>query len=192
MEKSQVYNHHLQIELEVKSNTEKEKKRKSANNHLGNGKKTRKRGEKYIKNNTSRNSVRSRRRRGIKNAMALLNWTTGDRCHVEFYSSHDKKVTQFSTSKELMETKLANNSTWHQSVQSPTNLLPMMSTHPIQQLTQITEQQRSPQAASYKPSEPRHSTTPKSQKNFTQMLECDDLELDQLLQEMTTTTTKSI
>ena len=157
---------------------------------------TRKRGEEYIKNNTSRNSARSRRRRGIKNAIVLLNLTTGDHCYVEFYSSHDKKINQFSTSKELMEIKLANNSTWHQSVQSPTNLPPMMSIHPIQQTTiqqptQITEPQISPQAGNYTPSDTRHSTqtTPtKSQKTFAQMLECDDLELYQLLQEMTPTT----
>lgn len=44
MEKSQKKNnHYLHIELEVKINTEKEKKRKSANNDLGNGKDTRKR-----------------------------------------------------------------------------------------------------------------------------------------------------
>ena len=42
----------------------------------------------------------------------------------------------------------------------------------------------------YTPSEPCHSTptTPKSPKIFTQILDCDDLELDQLLHEMTPTT----
>ena len=143
--------------------------------------KGRKRGVSYIEDPSKRSDSRCRRRKGAMTQLTTTTLLTHDDCYFEFHNSHDSSITRYSTSQEIMRKKLESGSTTHPTVNNNFFISPFSS----------------PPFPTPSPPTPSPTTTPITvpcinsttvatpPKTFTELLNCDDVDL--LLQATTPT-----